>query len=339
MAEVILEHLHKRFAHTTAVEDVSLQIPHGCFMVLLGPTGAGKTTLLRLVAGLETPDQGEVFIDHRRATREMPAERDVAMVFQQYSLYPHLSVRDNLAFPLRSPRYRLSRREIQSRIEQVAERLHLTPKLDQRATQLSGGEMQRVAIGRALVRNPAIYLLDEPLSSLDARLRADLRMELKRLHAELAATLLYVTHDQVEAMSLADQVGVLQQGRLVQVGTPRTIYENPASLYVATRLGQPRINLLPADLLGSAPAGAVTMGLRPEHLQLQRTTPTTSPESCATVQRIESLGDQTRLHLSVRGHSLVTLAETASTWRPGETLQVRLQDPLYFNAAGERLYG
>jgi multiple sugar transport system ATP-binding protein len=339
MAEVILEHLHKRFAHTAAVEDVSLQIPHGCFMVLLGPTGAGKTTLLRLVAGLETPDQGEVFIDRRRATREMPAERDVAMVFQQYSLYPHLSVRDNLAFPLRSPRYRLSRREIQSRVEQVAERLHLTPKLDQRATRLSGGEMQRVAIGRALVRNPAIYLLDEPLSSLDARLRADLRMELKRLHAELAATLLYVTHDQIEAMSLADQVGVLQQGRLVQVGTPRTIYENPVSLYVATRLGQPRINLLPADLLGSAPAGAVTMGLRPEHLQLQRTTPTTSPESCATVQRIESLGDQTRLHLSVRGHSLVTLTETASTWRPGETLQVRLQDPLYFNALGERLYG
>ena len=182
------------------------------FWCILGPSGAGKTTVLRLVAGLEHPDRGSVFIDGRDVTRDPPAARDVAFVFQQYSLYPHMSVYDNLAFPLRSPMHRVSENEIRRRVTTIAEKLRIDSKLQNRATRLSGGEMQRVAIGRALVRQPQVYLMDEPLSSLDAKLRADLRVELKRIQMELGATVLYVTHDQVEAMTMATRIGVLNEG-------------------------------------------------------------------------------------------------------------------------------
>jgi len=208
MAEVVLNGVSKAFGATKAVIDMDLTIPDGAFVVLLGPTGAGKTTTLRLVSGLEKSDAGTIHIGGEPVDDLTPAQRDVAMVFQQYSLYPHLSVRENLAFPLRSPILKTPRDEIARKVEQVAEVLHIPHKLDNKATQLSGGEMQRVSIGRALVRDPAIFLMDEPLSSLDAKLRADLRVELKRIHAELAATLLYVTHDQVEAMTMATHVGV-----------------------------------------------------------------------------------------------------------------------------------
>ena len=180
--------------------------------------------------------------------REAPAGRDVAFVFQQYSLYPHLSVYENLAFPLRSPARRLGKDEIDRRVREVARMVRIEHKLENRSTRLSGGEMQRVAIGRALVRRPAIYLMDEPLSSLDAKLRAELRLELKRIQKELGSTLLYVTHDQIEAMTMADRIGILADGRLVQIGTPREIYSNPANVHVAARLGQPHINLFPANL-------------------------------------------------------------------------------------------
>jgi len=216
MSEVKLSTVTKRFGKVAAVEGMDLTIPDGAFVVLLGPTGAGKTTTLRLIAGLETPDEGEILIDGRIVNREMPAQRDVAMVFQQYSLYPHMTVRDNLAFPLRSPVLKTPEDEIKRKVESVAKVLHIPHKLDNKATELSGGEMQRVSIGRALVRDPAIYLMDEPLSSLDAKLRADLRIELKRIHAEIGATLLYVTHDQIEAMTMASHVGVLDQGHLLQ---------------------------------------------------------------------------------------------------------------------------
>ena len=209
-----------------------------------------KTTTLRLIAGLENCDAGSIEIDGTVVNHYTPAQRNVAMVFQQYSLYPHLSVRDNLAFPLRSPILKTPEDEITRKVNEVAEILHIPNKLDNKATELSGGEMQRVSIGRALVRDPAIFLMDEPLSSLDAKLRADLRVELKRLQAEMKKTLLYVTHDQIEAMTMASQIGVLDEGRLVQFGTPRDIYQNPNSTYVAARLGQPRINLLPSGLFG-----------------------------------------------------------------------------------------
>src|SRR5881396_2566294 len=234
MAEVVIDRVTKRFGDVEAAKDVSLTVPSGELVVLLGPTGAGKTTLLRLVAGLEKPDAGMITIDGRDATTDPPALRDVSFVFQQYSLYPHLSVYDNLAFPLRAPARRVDEAEIRKRVERVAQLVRIDHKLANPATRLSGGEMQRVAIGRALVRQPSIYLMDEPLSSLDAKLRAELRLELKRIQRELGTTILYVTHDQIEAMTMADRIGVMNEGVLIQLGTPREIYERPYNAYVAS---------------------------------------------------------------------------------------------------------
>lgn len=332
MAEVVLSNVSKSFGTTRAVSEVSLTIPDGAFVVLLGPTGAGKTTTLRLIAGLERPDAGDVRIAGTSVLGDMPAQRDVAMVFQQYSLYPHMTVRDNLAFPLRSPVLNWPEDRIRARVAEVSETLRIAHKLDNKATQLSGGEMQRVSIGRALVRNPRIFLMDEPLSSLDAKLRADLRVELKRIHAELAATFLYVTHDQIEAMTMATHIGVLDGGRLVQFGPPREIYEDPVSTYVATRLGQPRITLLPADTFGPAPAGAMTIGLRPEQIE-------TGEGHAARVRRVEHLGDQTRLHLTCLGHDIITLADPHTPLAAGDSLLIRPKDPLWFDAGGNRIRG
>ncbi len=330
MAEVTLSHLSKSYGATQALKDVTMTIPTGAFVVLLGPTGAGKTTTLRLIAGLDRPDSGDIRIAGQSVVMDTPAQRDVAMVFQQYSLYPHLTVRDNLAFPLRSPMVAMAEAEITKRVQEVAQVLRIPHKLDNKATALSGGEMQRVSIGRALVRNPRIYLMDEPLSSLDAKLRADLRIELKRIHQDLKATFLYVTHDQVEAMTMATLVGVLDHGRLVQFGTPREIYENPVSTYVASRLGQPHINLLPADAFPAARANAATIGLRPEHIHV-------GDGQEATITRVEHLGDQTRLHLRLGTHSLITLTEPHTALKPGETLKIRPHDPLWFDAQGNRI--
>ena len=212
MADVHIKNVTKSYGDTVAVDGLDLHIADGEFVVLLGPTGAGKTTTLRLIAGLERPDAGTIEIGGHDATALSPAERDTAFVFQQYSLYPHLSVFDNLAFPLRSPARKTGEDQIRRRVEEVARMVRIDHKLANRSTKLSGGEMQRVAIGRALVRKPAIYLMDEPLSSLDAKLRADLRLELKRIQAELGATMLYVTHDQIEAMTMADRIGILADG-------------------------------------------------------------------------------------------------------------------------------
>src|SRR5438874_3685395 len=269
MAEVVIDRVTKRFGDVEAARDVSLTIPNGEFVVLLGPTGAGKTTLLRLVAGLERPDAGMIMIDRRDATGEPPAMRDVSFVFQQYSLYPHLTVYDNLAFPLRAPARRVDEAEIKKRVERVAQLVRIDHKLANSATRLSGGEMQRVAIGRALIRRPAIYLMDEPLSSLDAKLRADLRVELKHIQADLGATILYVTHDQTEAMTMASRIGILDQGRLVQIGTPHEIYERPINAYVAARLGSPAMNLLPGEAVraNGAPEGTGSVGARSEHIE------------------------------------------------------------------------
>ena len=337
MAEVTLSGLSKSFGATKALTDVSLTIPDGAFVVLLGPTGAGKTTTLRLIAGLDRPDAGDIAIGGHSVKAETPAQRDVAMVFQQYSLYPHLTVRDNLAFPLRSPMIAMPEAEIAKRVQEVAEVLRIPHKLDNKATALSGGEMQRVSIGRALVRQPRIYLMDEPLSSLDAKLRADLRIELKRIHSELKATFLYVTHDQIEAMTLATHVGVLDHGRLVQYGSPREIYENPVSAYVASRLGQPRINLLPADAFGPAPPGATQIGLRPEHIHVGPNAAEGGRD--ATIRRVEHLGDQTRLHLTLGAHELITLTDPHTPLNPGDSLQIRPQNPLWFDASGNRIQG
>jgi multiple sugar transport system ATP-binding protein len=305
-------------------------------MVLLGPTGAGKTTTLRTIAGLERPDAGRVSIGGHDVTSEPPAVRDVAFVFQQYSLYPHLTVYDNLAFPLRSPARRLPEDEVQSMVHRVAELLHIESKLQNRATRLSGGEMQRVAIGRALVRAPAIYLMDEPLSSLDAKLRAELRLELKRIQSELGATILYVTHDQIEAMTMASRIGILSDGALVQIGTPREVYERPANTYVAAHLGTPAINLIPAGLLPtpSAPPGTHTIGARTEQLRIGHAL---NGAARGVLKRVEHLGDQNHLHLEIAGHSLITLADPHARWKAGDTLSIELVDPTYFDATGRRI--
>ena len=306
--------------------------------MLLGPTGAGKTTTLRLVAGLEKADAGRISIAGGDVTTLDPSSRDVAFVFQQYSLYPHLTAYDNLAFPLRSPARRVPEAEIKKRVEEIATMLRIAGKLQNRATQLSGGEMQRVAIGRALVRRPSIYLMDEPLSSLDAKLRADLRLELKRIQEELGATILYVTHDQTEAMTMANRIGVIEKGRLIQVGTPRQIYTDPRNVYVATRLGQPAINLIPAGIVpnGTLPAGAKTVGARTEHFRIAKAA---NGEAIGKVDWIEHLGDQNHLHVSVGGHKIITLVDPSAGLERGDGVSLALADPLYFDAAGNRIRG
>ncbi|ESZ50250.1 ABC transporter ATP-binding protein [Mesorhizobium sp. RSR565B] len=336
MADVHIKGVTKSFGDHVAVDGLDLNIADGEFVVLLGPTGAGKTTTLRLIAGLERPDGGTIHIGGHDATTLSPAERDTAFVFQQYSLYPHLSVYDNLAFPLRSPARKVPEDQIRRRIEEVAKMVRIHHKLNNRSTKLSGGEMQRVAIGRALVRKPSIYLMDEPLSSLDAKLRADLRLELKRIQAELGATMLYVTHDQIEAMTMADRIGILNNGVLVQIGTPRMIYSEPANLHVAARLGQPAINLLPAGLLpdGGAPTGTKTIGARTEHLSIEKTA---NGHADGVVDWVEHLGDQNHLHVTVGPKKLVTLTDPDTDLAEGDKVVIRYRSPLYFGADGQRL--
>lgn len=334
MAEIRLEGVSKRFGTVDAVQGLNLDARDGEFIVLLGPTGAGKTTTLRLVAGLEKPDVGRVYIGGRDVTDATPAPRDVSFVFQQYSLYPHLSVFDNLAFPLRAPARKLPESEIEARVREIAGLLHIEDKLGNRATQLSGGQMQRVAIGRALVRKPTVYLMDEPLSSLDAKLRAEMRVELKRIQRELGATILYVTHDQTEAMTMASRIGVLDRGRLVQVGSPRDIYEDPMNTYVATRLGSPTINLVPRSVFAevAAPAATVTIGVRTEHVRIRR-----NPSGAGRVKRVEHLGDQNHLHVTVLGTDVVVLTDPEERLAVGDTVSLELAAPLFFGADGARV--
>lgn len=331
MAEVVLNNVSKTFGDAIALDNVSLTIPDGSFVVLLGPTGAGKTTTLRMVSGLDEPDSGEVLIGGTSMLGLTPAQRNVAMVFQQYSLYPHLTVRQNLEFPLKSPLLKTPQPEIDAKVKSVSQVLQIGHKLENKATALSGGEMQRVSIGRALVRNPSIYLMDEPLSSLDAKLRSDLRIELKSIQANFGHTLLYVTHDQIEAMTMATHIGVLDRGKLIQFGSPREIYENPVSIYAASRLGQPRINILPAELFkGDTPPNADTIGLRPEQI-LQ------GNGEDSTVIRVEHLGDQTRLHLKFKDHDIITVTDAHTELQAGDIVKIKPKAPFYFGADGHRI--
>lgn len=243
MAQVTLENLTKKFKNVTAIRNLSIDIKDQEFFVLLGPTGAGKTTTLRCIAGLEKLNSGTIKIGGQNVNDWGPAERDVAIVFQYYSLYPHYTVRQNLEFPLKSKIRKISPEAIKQRVSKVAKTLQIDDLMDRKTDKLSGGEMQRVAIGRAIVREPRIFLMDEPLSNLDAKLREVLRSELKGLQMNLGATFLYVTHDQVEAMTMGERIGLLNKGRLIQVGTPYEIYNRPANTYVAEFIGTPAINL------------------------------------------------------------------------------------------------
>jgi multiple sugar transport system ATP-binding protein len=344
MADLRLDGVGKRFGAIAAVSDLSLDVASGEFLVLLGPSGAGKTTTLRVVAGLETPDQGRVSIGGHDVTATAPALRDVTFVFQQYSLYPHLNVFDNLAFPLRSPLRRTDEAKVRTRVTEIARLLRIDDKLKSPVTRLSGGQMQRVAIGRALVREPALTLMDEPLSSLDAKLRNDLRLELKRIQQDLGATMLYVTHDQTEALTLATRIGVLDAGRLAQVGRPRDIYENPQTSTVAARLGSPRINLVPRAALGAlaAPATTATVGVRAEHLHLHPLSRAeTSHGVRARVRRIQILSDQRLVHLALADSAdeLISVAPSNGAVEPGSDVVVEFDRPLWFDASGRRVAG
>jgi multiple sugar transport system ATP-binding protein len=313
---------------------LDLDVKDGEFVVLLGPTGASKTTTLRLIAGLERPDAGRISIGAADVTSSPPAARDVAMVFQQFSLYPHYSVFDNLAFPLRSPLRRESENRIRARVHEIATLLRIDSKPENRATRLSGGEMQRVAIGRALVRRPRVYLMDEPLSSLDAKLREDLRIELKRIQRELGATTVYVTHDQIEAMTMADRIGIIEDGLLLQLASPREVYGRPENVAVAHRLGSPPINLLPMGVLpAAAPSAAATVGVRPEEVNLGVT------GIKAQIEQVEPLGAETVVLLQVPGARMHALMPGLARVEAGTATRVSVppEAMLYFAADGRRL--
>ena len=242
MAKIKLEHITKRFGDVVAVDDVNLEIHDQEFVVFLGPSGCGKTTTLRAIAGLEHPDEGNIFIDGNRVNTLSPADRDIAFVFQFYALYPHFTVYDNIAFPLKA--VKAPKSEIQERVKEVATILQIQAMLDRKPSHLSGGEMQRVALGRAMVRRPKAFLMDEPMSNLDAKLRVDMRTELKRLQHRLGATTIFVTHDQVEAMSMADRIVIMHEGSLQQIGTPQEVYNQPQTVFVAQFMGSPSMNLI-----------------------------------------------------------------------------------------------
>jgi multiple sugar transport system ATP-binding protein len=339
MADLNIKGATKRFDEISAVNSLDIDIASGELVVLLGPSGAGKTTTLRLVAGLETPDSGTIHIGGRDVTKSAPAMRDVTFVFQQYSLYPHLNVYDNLAFPLRSPLRKVSEADIKLRVHEVASMLRIEDKLNNPATKLSGGQMQRVAIGRALVRNPAVYLMDEPLSSLDAKLRNDLRLEIKRIQSNTGATMLYVTHDQVEALTLASRIGVLDHGNLVQLGTPSDVYLNPVSVVVASRLGSTRINLLPRALLSTIqmPDNVATVGIRAEEIEIDKNL--TVGDLIADVTRVERLSDQCLVHLRLNAteNDLIASVNASELEQLGGRVSVRIKHCLWFDNQGQRV--
>src|SRR6056300_614616 len=336
MATVELQGVTKIFDKTVkALDQISFTVQNGKFFVLLGPTGAGKTTTLRAIAGLEKIDQGKILFDEEDVTTAQPAARDTAFVFQQYSLYPHYKVYDNLAFPLRSPLRKVPEQEINSKVTKIAEMLKISSKLNNKATELSGGEMQRVAIGRALVREPNIYLMDEPLSSLDAKLRETLRVELKNIQRNLGATILYVTHDQAEATTMADRIGVLEEGKLVQVGTPEEIYNNPISTYVAHRLGSPRINIVNEDVLSleNSPSNTKKLGIRPENIKIN------TGSFQGKIRTIEALGAETVISIDYKQIELLALFQGIFKGAKGENINfdINANNILYFNDKNESI--
>ncbi|MEL6677066.1 MAG: ABC transporter ATP-binding protein [Pseudomonadota bacterium] len=271
MGAIELKALEKWFGEVQVIKGVDLEIEDGEFIIFVGPSGCGKSTLLRMIGGLEDTSRGQIFIDGVDATDQSPAKRGLSMVFQSYALYPHMSVRDNMGFSLKTAG--APKADLVEKVDAAAKVLKLEPLLERRPKELSGGQRQRVAIGRSIVRDPTAFLFDEPLSNLDAALRVDMRYEIAKLHQSLKATMIYVTHDQVEAMTLADRIVVLDAGRIAQVGTPRELYEQPANMFVAQFIGSPKMNVVPlaGDMLKPSappPAGASALGIRPEHIAL-----------------------------------------------------------------------
>jgi sn-glycerol 3-phosphate transport system ATP-binding protein len=322
MAKVTLNGVKKSYGAVKAIHGIDMEIADGEFIVIVGPSGCGKSTLLRMIAGLEAITEGTISIGDRVVNDVEPADRDIAMVFQNYALYPHMSVYENMSYGLRIRGK--SKAEIEQRVQRAAEILQLQPYLQRKPRELSGGQRQRVAMGRAIVREPSVFLFDEPLSNLDAKLRVQMRLEIKRLHQQLGVTSIYVTHDQVEAMTLADRLVVMNLGRADQIGTPQDVYNRPATTYVGGFIGSPAMNFvacriegeagkrqivlqddvrLPAPAAWSAPAGDYRLGLRPEHIRLAA--PGETPQLLLPVDVAEELGADTLLHGKIAGEDVV----------------------------------
>ena len=338
-----LDRVTKRFRNVVAVDKVSLDVGKGELLVLLGPSGCGKTTTLRIIAGLETPDEGRVYIDGVDVTDMEPGDRDVSMVFQDYALYPHMSVFDNIAFPLtvRRGKLRLSRRDIEERVLKVAKMLRIEELLDRKPPQLSGGQQQRVALARALVREPKVWLMDEPLSNLDALVRMQVRAELKRLQKDLGITTVYVTHDQIEALTLADRIAVMNKGRILQVGSPKDVYENPEHVFVATFIGAPPMNILECEATKEiiecpgfskplSPStrglqGKLYVGIRPEHIEIVSISEITREDVVeARVYVVEPLGSEYIVNVVLGGEIVKVRTSRELLLSPGDTVYLKI---------------
>ena len=346
MAHLELSRVVKRFDSTTILHGIDLRIEDGEFIVFVGPSGCGKSTLLRVISGLESPTSGDILIDGVNVNAVSAAHRGCAMVFQSYALYPHMTVYDNMAFGLEN--LGEDKLQIQAKVQSAAAQLRLQDLLQRKPTQLSGGQRQRVAIGRAIVRQPKLFLFDEPLSNLDAELRVSMRSELRELHARLQATMVYVTHDQVEAMTLADRIVVLRDGKIEQVGTPLALYNRPANVFVAGYIGSPRMNFFPAEVLRQSagslpmPANAHTVGLRPEHVLLGEAGPLEY-----RVQQVEQMGSTSLLRGTLAGGTsesqtpahFEVVSNGQTSVRHGQTVRLSMPPAAlhFFDEQGARL--
>jgi multiple sugar transport system ATP-binding protein len=334
MAGVTYEHVTKKFGDTTAVDDLMLAIEDGEFMVLVGPSGCGKSTALRMLAGLERVSAGRILIGDRVVNNVAPQSRDIAMVFQSYALYPHMTVYDNLAFGLRNQK--VPKKDIDRRVRKAASILDLDPLIKRKPKQLSGGQRQRVALGRAIVREPAAFLMDEPLSNLDAKLRVQTRAEILKLQENLGTTTIYVTHDQVEAMTMGDRIAVLNLGVLQQVGSPEELYRNPRNVFVAGFIGSPAMNLVPAPVVDGVGGADRIAGFRPEHVELGDGR-ANAISFDARVEVVEYLGDEQLVHMSRKGEPLQAKLPVEEQVSGGQDLMFSVgRDHLYlFDAETE----
>jgi multiple sugar transport system ATP-binding protein len=317
MASVTFDHVTKQFGDTRAVNDLELAIDDGEFMVLVGPSGCGKSTALRMLAGLEKVSDGRILIGDRVINNISPQHRDIAMVFQSYALYPHMTVYDNLAFGLRNQH--VPKKDIDRRVNRAAEILDLGPLIRRKPKQLSGGQRQRVALGRAIVREPAAFLMDEPLSNLDAKLRVQTRAEILKLQNELGTTTVYVTHDQVEAMTMGDRIAVMNFGVLQQVGSPEDLYRDPQNLFVAGFIGSPAMNLVPAPAIDGVGGADRIAGFRPEHVDLANGRPD-GIRFDARIEVVEYLGDEQLVHMTRKDAELQAKLPVEAEVKPGEQL-------------------